>query len=162
MCAMPDMSAPQSTKQLNADLIVGAISLGLAALVFFSTRELSELGGVFVDYILVALTALAALTIIKGFIKPERIEFFESAIERNNVLVGIGILLLYLIFLPMIGFLPASYAFYFCFNMYLADERFTTKNILSSAALTIAVVTAFYFIFHNFLEVPLPEGKWFE
>ncbi len=159
---MPDMSAPQSTKQLNADLIVGAISLGLAALVFFSTRELSELGGVFVDYILVALTALAALTIIKGFIKPERIEFFESAIERNNVLVGIGILLLYLIFLPMIGFLPASYAFYFCFNMYLADERFTTKNILSSAALTIVVVTAFYFIFHNFLEVPLPEGKWFE
>jgi hypothetical protein len=28
--------------------------------------------------------------------------------------------------------------------------------------LTAAVVTAFYFIFHHFLEVPLPEGKWFE
>lgn len=106
----------KAAKRLNADLIVGAVSLGLAALVYFSTRDLSKLGGVFVDYVLVALTALAVLTIAKGFIKPERIRFFESAVERNNVLVGIGILLLYLIFLPLAGFLPSSYAFYFCFN----------------------------------------------
>ncbi len=159
---MPDIRAPQPSKQLNADLIVGAVSIGLAALVFFSTRGLSKLGGVFVDYDLVALSALSALTIAKGFINPERIQFFESVVERNNVLVGIGILLLYLIFLPILGFLPASYAFYFCFNLYLADNRFTTKNILSSAALTVVVVTAFYFIFHNFLEVPLPVGIWFE
>jgi hypothetical protein len=158
---MPNNSAPQPAKRFNADLIIGAISIGLAALVFFATRGLSKLGGVFVNYVLVALTTLAALTIVKGFIKPERIQFFESLVERNNVLVGIGILLLYLIFLPMLGFLPASYAFYFCFNLYLADDRFTTKNIFSSAALTAVVVTAFYFIFNNFLEVPLPEGKWF-
>jgi len=155
-------SETPSAKRLNADLIVGIVSLGLAALVYFSTRELSKLGGVFVDYILVGLTALALLTTAKGFIKPERVRFFESVIERNNVLVGICILLLYLIFLPLAGFLPASYAFYFCFNLYLADERFTTRNILVSLFLTAAVVTAFYFIFHHFLEVPLPEGKWFE
>ena len=113
------------------------------------------------DYTLVALTALALLTTAKGLVKTERIRFFESVVERNNVLVGICILLLYLIFLPLAGFLPASYAFYFCFNLYLADERFTTRNILSSAALTVLVVTAFYFIFHDFLEVPLPEGRWF-
>ena len=109
-----------------------------------------------------ALTVLALLTTVKSFMKPERVRFFESVIERNNVLVGICILLLYLIFLPLVGFLPASYAFYFCFNLYLADERFTTRNILSSAALTALVVTAFYFIFHDFLEVPLPAGKWFQ
>ena len=114
------------------------------------------------DYVLVALTALAVLTIAKGFINPERIRFFESVVERNNVMIGICILLFYLIFLPFAGFLPSSYAFYFCFNLYLADERFTTRNILVSLFLTAAVVTAFYFIFHHFLEVPLPEGKWFE
>ena len=158
---MGQNSETQSAKRLNADLIVGIVSLGLAALVYFSTRELSKLGGVFVDYTLVALTVLALLTTAKGLVKPERIRFFESVVERNNVLVGICILLLYLIFLPLTGFLPASYAFYFCFNLYLADERFTTRNILSSAALTVLVVTAFYFIFHDFLEVPLPEGRWF-
>ena len=159
---MPDHPETQSSKMLNADLIVGTVSLALSALVYFSTRELSKLGGVFVDYVLVALTVLAVLTLIKGFVKPERIEFFESALERNNVLVGIIILLIYLILLPFIGFLPASYAFYFCFNLYLADERFSTKNIVTSLVLTAVVVTAFYFIFHNFLEVPLPEGIWFE
>jgi amino acid transporter len=158
---MSQNNKTQPAKRLNADLIVGIVSLGLAALVYFSTRELSKLGGVFVDYILVALSVLALITTAKGFIKPERIRFFESAVERNNVLVGICILLLYLIFLPLVGFLPASYAFYFCFNLYLADERFTTRNIFSSAALTVLVVTAFYFIFHDFLEVPLPEGRWF-
>ena len=159
---MTENSAEPSANRLNADLIVGAVSLGLAALVYFSTRELSKLGGIFVDYTLAALTTLAAVTTVKGFLRPERIQFFESAVERNNVLVGIVILLLYLIFLPLLGFLPASYAFYFCFNLYLADERFNTKNIISSVALTAVVVTGFYFIFHYFLEVPLPEGKWFE
>jgi hypothetical protein len=159
---MNSKGTPGPGKGLNADLIIGAVSLALAALVFFSTRELSKLGGIFVDYVLIGLVILAAATIIKGFVNPERIAFFESAIERNNVLVGIAILVLYLIFLPLIGFLPASYAFYFFFNLYLADERLATRNILSSAALTAVVVTAFYFIFHHFLEVPLPEGQWFE
>ncbi|MBU1275046.1 MAG: tripartite tricarboxylate transporter TctB family protein [Proteobacteria bacterium] len=69
-------------------------------------------------------------------------------------------LLLYLIFLPLAGFLASSYAFYFCFNLYLADQRFTTRNILTSALLTAVVVTAFYFVFKQFLGVPLPQGIW--
>ena len=149
-------------KQLNSDLIVGTFSLALAVLVYFSTRGLSRLGGVFVDYVVIALAVLAVLVIIKGFIKPEYIVFFESVMERNNVIVGVCILLLYLIALPIIGFLPASYAFYFCFNLYLADDRWTKKNIISSMLLTAVVVTAFYFIFSEFLEVPLPRSMWSE
>ena len=95
-------------KQLNSDLIIGTFSLALAVLVYFSTRELSRLGGVFVDYVVIALAVLAVLVIIKGFIKPENIKFFESVMERNNVIIGVCILLLYLIALPIIGFLPSS------------------------------------------------------
>lgn len=146
----------------NSEFIVGMLSLVLAATVYFSTRELSRLGGVFVDYVLVAIVVLSILVIIKGFIRPEYIKFFDSAIERNNVIVGICILLLYLITLPVVGFLPSSYTFYFCFNLYLADDRFTKKGILSSALLTAVVVTTFYFIFHGFLGVPLPTSMWSE
>jgi hypothetical protein len=149
-------------KQLNSDLIIGTISLALGGLVFFSTRELSDLGGVFVDYVVLALAVLAVLVILKGFIKPDYIHFFESVVERNNVVIGVLILVLYLIALPILGFLPSSYAFYFCFNLYLADDRFTTKNIISSLLLTAVVVTAFYFIFNGFLEVPLPQSMWRE
>jgi uncharacterized protein HemY len=62
-----------------------------------------------------------------------------------------------------VGFLPTSYVFYFAFNTYLTDEdRFSTRNLIQSAVISLLVVTAFYFIFHNFLEVPLPTGRWFD
>ncbi len=159
---MKDENLKNEKKQLNSDLIVGTFSLALGVLVYFSTRELSKLGGVFVDYVVVALVVLAILVIAKGFIRPEYIQFFESVMERNNVIIGVCILIFYLIALPIIGFLPASYAFYFCFNLYLADERFSKKNIISSLLLTAVVVTAFYYIFNGFLEVPLPRSMWSE
>lgn len=157
---MKNENQAHAKKPWNSEFIIGALSLVLAATVYFSTRELSRLGGVFVDYLLIALVGLSILVIVKGFIKPEHIQFFDSVVERNNVMIGICILLIYLITLPIVGFLPASYTFYFCFNLYLADDRFTKKNILSSILLTAGVVTAFYFIFHGFLEVPLPRSMW--
>ena len=146
---------------INSDLLISLLSLGLAALVYFNTRGLSKLGGVFVNYVLIGMIVFTVIILIKSFIKPEKIRFFKSAIERNNILIGILFLAAYLFFLPLIGFLPASYAFYFAFNLYLGDDRLATKSILLSAGLTAVVVTAFYFIFHYFLEVPLPQGILF-
>jgi len=148
---------------LNADLIIGAFIAALAILAYAVTRDVSRLGIIFVDYVLVIMGVLSAVILVKGFIKPERLKFFESTVERNNVLTGVAILLVYLIFLPLVGFLPASYVFYFAFNTYLTDEdRFSTRNLIQSAVISFLVVTAFYFIFHNFLEVPLPTGRWFD
>ena len=147
---------------INADLLISLFSLALAALVYFNTRGLSRLGGVFVNYVLIGMTVFAVIILIKSCIKPEKIHFFKSAIERNNVLSGILFLAAYLFFLPLIGFLPASYVFYFAFNLYLGDDRLVTKSILLSAGLTAVVVTAFYFIFYYLLEVPLPQGRWFD
>jgi hypothetical protein len=148
---------------LNADLIVGCFTTVLAIVVYAVTRDISPLGIVFVNTVLVIMGVLSAVILVKGFVRPERLKFFESAMERNNVVAGVGILLVYLIFLPLVGFLPASYVFYFAFNTNLTDDnRFATRNLIQSAAISVLVVTAFYFIFHHFLEVPLPTGRWFD
>ena len=147
---------------LNSDIIIGVFTAALTILVYFVTRDLSKLGVIFVNYVLTVMGCLSVIVLIKGFIRPEKLKFFESAVERNNILVGVVILLIYLIVLPLVGFLPSSYCFYFVFNLYLAEERFTLKNILTSALLTFLVVTGFYVVFHYFLEVPLPAGSWFE
>jgi hypothetical protein len=148
---------------LNADLIVGCFTTALGIVVYAVTRDISPLGIVFVNTVLVIMGVLSAVILVKGFVRPERLKFFESAMERNNVVAGVGILLVYLIFLPLVGFLPASYVFYFVFNTYLTDDnRFATRNLIQSAAISVLVVTAFYFIFHHFLEVPLPTGRWFD
>jgi membrane protein YdbS with pleckstrin-like domain len=146
---------------LNSDIIVGVFSLVLAGVFWFFTRDLSKLGGIFVNYVLVVLTCLGVLVTIKGFIKPERIQLFESAVERNNVFIGTGILLCYLIVLPFVGFLPSSFLFFLVMTVYLGDDRFTTRNIVQSAVLSAVVVTLFYLIFKHVLEVPLPKGSLF-
>lgn len=149
--------------KINADLIVGGFTAALALLTYVVTRDVSRLGIIFVNYVLVIMGVLSAVILMKGFIKPERLKFFDSAVERNNVVMGVAILLLYLIFLPLAGFLPSSYVFYFVFNTYLTDEdRFATRNLIQSAVISFLVVSAFYLIFHNFLEVPLPKGRWFD
>lgn len=149
------------TNRLNSEVLLGAASLVLAGIVYFVTRDLSRFGGVFVNYALGALIFLSVLEIIIGFISPTMVQFFDSAIERNNVFIGLGMLAVYLFFLPKVGFLPSSYVFYACFNLFLAEDRWKTRTVVESIIISAIVVTAFYFIFHHGLEVPLPEAEWF-
>lgn len=146
---------------LNSDLIIGIAGLIIAGVAFFVSRDLSFLGGVFVNYSLIIIASLAALMIVKGFVKPEKLRFFESAIERNNIVIGISILAAYLFLLPRIGFLPASYLFYLVLSLYLSEDGLSTRNILSTALLSGGVVALFYLLFKQVLEVPLPQGAWF-
>jgi hypothetical protein len=146
---------------LNTDLIVGIFGLALAAVAYLFTREVGLLGKIFVDYVLIALSFLSALMLAKGFIKPERARFFESVIERNNILAGLVILALYLFFMPRVGFLPSSYIFFLVLSLYLTDDRLAWKRIVQSALLSAILVTGFYFVFKNVLGVPLPAGSWF-
>ncbi len=147
---------------LNTDLIVGFKGLALASLVFLFTREIGPLGRIFVDYSLIALFFFSALITVKGFIKPERGNFFETSEERNNIFVGIIILLMYIFFIPKAGFLSASYIFYFLLTLYLSEKKLSVKNLLQAAITSIVIVTGFYFIFRNVLQVPLPGGSWFQ
>lgn len=147
---------------LNADLIIGFFALALGGLVFSVTRGLSMLGGVFVNYMLVAIFLLGVIMIIKGLVKPERITFFESIKERKNIFLGLMILFVYLFFMPRIGFLWATYVFYAVFNMFLAEDRWSVRNLLESSGLSVVMVSLFYSIFHYVLAVPLPTGSWLE
>ena len=146
---------------LNTDLIIGFTGLAVGVLTFLVTRDIGPLGKIFVDSVLVALSFFSVLIAIKGFIKPERTAFFDSIVERNNILAGVSILALYLLFMPWIGFLASSYIFYFILTIYLSEDRFSTKNLIQASVFSLIVVTGFYLIFRNVLGVPLPAGSWF-
>jgi hypothetical protein len=147
---------------LNADLIIGVVSLVIAVTAWVPTRGLTLLGGVFVDYTLIVLASLGVVMVIKGIVKPEKLRFFESMVERNNILIGLGMLVVYLVFMPKVGFLPASYLMYAAFNWYLSEDRMRTRNIIVSVLVSLVVVTGFYLAFRNVLGVPLPKGSWFD
>jgi len=147
---------------LNADLIIGIVSLVIAVTAWVPTRGLTLLGGVFVDYTLIVLVSLSAVMVIKGIVKPEKLRFFENVVERNNILIGLAMLLVYLVFMPKVGFLPASYLMYAAFNWYLSEDRMRTRNIIISVLVSLVVVTGFYLVFRNVLGVTLPKGSWFD
>lgn len=147
---------------LNADLIVGFFGLALAVVAYLFTRDIGWLGKIFVDYVLVVIASLSMIIVAKGFIKPERLRFFESVVERNNILAGLLILALYLFLMPRIGFLPSSYLFYLVLSLYLSDDRLASKRIVQSVVLSAIVVTGFYLVFQKGLGVPLPVGSWFD
>lgn len=147
---------------MNADLVIGFFALAMGGLVLSVTRGLSMLGGVFINYILVAIFLLGIIMIIKGMAKPEKIIFFRSSKERNNILVGLLILFVYLVFMPKIGFLWATYVFYAAFNIFLAEDRWSARNLLESSGLSVVMVTLFYVVFHYVLAVPLPTGSWWQ
>ena len=145
---------------MNVNLLIGLFCGGLAALVFAVTRDLSRLGGVYVNFTLAAMAVLSVIMAVKGLAKSEKLSLFDSKVERKNILAGVAILMVYLGLLPVAGFLPSSYLFYFAFNLYLSDDGFKTRNIIQSVVLSGIVVTLFYLVFHHFLEVPLPTSIW--
>lgn len=147
---------------LNSDLIVGTICAVISVVVYFSTRDLSYLGGIFINYLLVALGFLSLTVLAKGFIRPEKIRLFESVIERNNVAVGVLILAGYLAIMPVVGFLPASFIFYAVFSLYLSEEKLSSRGVARTTLLSAVVVLFFYLVFNKILEVPLPPGMIFE
>ncbi len=146
----------------NTDRIVGLAGVILAAAAYALTRGVGPLGRIFVDYVLIALCGLSLMLFVKGFIRPEKMRLFESAVERDNVLVGIGILALYLFFMPRIGFLPSSFLFFFGFTLYLTDERRKARSWAAALAVSVVFVFGFYWVFKGFLGVPLPAGSWLQ
>lgn len=147
---------------LNTDIIVGTFTLVLAGVTYFVTRDLSRLGGVFVNFTLWAMVVLSVLELIKGFVKPEKVKFFQSRDERDNVIVGLVILGGYLVLLPLVGFMPSSLLFFAVMNLYLSHEKLTRKRVFKSVLLSVVVVAVFYMVFKHVLEVPLPKGSLFE
>lgn len=147
---------------VNSDLVIGLLGEVLTLVVYLTTRDLSPLGAVFTNYIIAVLGTLSLAVLIKGFIRPERITFFSSKAERRNILVGVGILAAYLAIMPVIGFLISSFLFYSSFSLYLSDEQLTRNRLIRTFLLSAVVVGIFYFVFHQLLLVPLPEGMIFD
>ncbi len=155
-----DEAAPKQS-QLNSDILVGCAALVIAGIAWWATRDLSRLGGIFVQFTLVALAGFSVLTLLKGAFLPERITFFTSKAERNNVAAGVCILGAYLTILPLVGFMIASTLFFAVMHLYLGHERLSAARVGKSAALAVVVVAICSVVFKQVLEVPLPQGSLF-
>jgi len=143
---------------VNSDLIMGVVCLLVAAVVIFSTRELSLHGGVFIRFSTGLLIVLGITSLIIGIRNPDKVPFFESTAERARICTGILMLVSYLVLMPIVGFVFASLIFYIIMSLTLKDTPWSGNSIMVILAQALLFVGVLYSLFYYLLQVPLPTG----
>ncbi|UUP15731.1 tripartite tricarboxylate transporter TctB family protein [Nitratireductor thuwali] len=83
------------------------------------------------------------------------VRFLREVMPVRHVIV-IGLVLVYLVLLPALGFVVGSGLFLFAAFQYL-----WRKNLLVTAALTIGALGGIHFVFRTVFQVVLPQGSLF-
>ena len=143
---------------INADVVMGLITLCMTAIVAWSIVDLSFYGVLFVNFCVFCTAILGIAIIFKGFFAPKKINIFFNVEEQNRVIVGFLIIAGFILFIQFIGFYISSAIFIFLMNSYLNKEKMNLKNILISFCQSILITTLAYYLFVDILYVPLPTG----
>ena len=143
---------------INADVVMGLITLCMTAIVAWSIVDLSFYGVLFVNFCVYCTAILGIAIIFKGFFAPKKINIFFNVEEQNRVIVGFLIIAGFILFIQFIGFYISSAIFIFLMNSYLNKEKMNLKNILISFCQSIVITTLAYYLFVDILYVPLPTG----
>ena len=146
---------------LNADVVMGLITLCMTAIVAWSIVDLSFYGVLFVNFCVYCTAILGIAIIFKGFFAPKKINIFFNVEEQNRVIVGFLIIAGFILFIQFIGFYISSAIFIFLMSSYLNKEKMNLKNALLSFCQSIFITTLAYYLFANILYVPLPTGILF-
>jgi len=153
-----ELASPNGINRINANLVMGIVTLSIAAIAFINTQALGQYGRLFVQYTAIALATLALVTLIRGITTPSREPFFTSSQERNRIYTGVLLLIAYLTMIPFLGFLISSVLFFCVLHLVLKIGRISKFDILRSACLALLVTGFLYVLFHEVLHVPLPTG----
>ncbi len=143
---------------LNADVVMGIITLCMTAIVAWSIVDLSFYGVLFVNFCVYCTAILGIAIIFKGFFTTKKINIFFNLEEQNRVIIGFLIIAGFILFIQFVGFYISSAIFIFLMNSYLNKEKMNLKNILLSFCQSILITTLAYYLFVDILYVPLPTG----
>ena len=89
---------------LNADVVMGLITLCMTAIVAWSIVDLSFYGVLFVNFCVYCTAILGIVIIFKGFFTPKKINIFFNVEEQNRVIVGFLIIAGFILFIQFVGF----------------------------------------------------------
>ncbi len=143
---------------LNADVVMGLITLCMTAIVAWSIVDLSFYGVLFVNFCVYCTAILGIAIILKGFFTPKKINIFFNVEEQNRVIVGFLIIAGFILFIQFVGFYISSAIFILLMSSFLNKEKMNLKNILISFCQSIVITTLAYYLFVDILYVPLPTG----
>lgn len=144
----------------RTDEIAAVLLLGLAAGVFFATRDYPGAlagtpgPGFFPRAIAAAIAALALVQLATGVLADGSTEARISAAAARRIGVPVAFLVTYVLVLPLLGFFLTTTVFLAAF-MYYSGAR----DLRVSVPLAVVVSIVLQNVFVGFLHVPLPAGE---
>ena len=145
--------------RLNIDILGGISVLAIAAFFFFQLGEDFSMFALFFPEKMLPLLALLGLVIlIKGFVRPTRLE--KPAFQINRTMVAAMLTgLLWVLILEPAGFIISSFVSVLTLQiLYMPKELRTCKNVLCNALISLGIVVFFHYVFVQYLGVTLPSG----
>ena len=145
--------------KLNIDILGGLSVLAIAAFFFFQLGDdFSMFALFFPERMLLALALLGLAVIVKGFVRPTKLEKPVFQINRT-MLAAVVTGLLWVILLEPVGFIIMSFLSVAGLQiLYMPREQRCLKSVLVNLAGSLIIVLLFYYVFVQFLGVTLPAG----
>jgi putative tricarboxylic transport membrane protein len=150
-------AALASASRIN--VIVGGLTVAVAALFWSQRSYTTQYGGTFADPIIIVLGLLGVLLLVLGLL-GRRVGADTEELEQmplRGLILAVVLLVAWTVALPFLGYLVGGILFFALMAVLMRTERPTVKEILLDVAIAAVVVGAFYLVFTEVLYVRLPE-----
>ncbi len=148
------MEAENKKKDNTGEFIVLAIIACIALFMLVDSRGLRLLGRLF-PQVIAGFTLLMCIVqgvlLVKKPAQPKKGAKPENNLKNHFSIVAVGVV--YLVLLPLVGFILTTIAMVVAVGTYLGYKR---KGVLWALALISTGV--FYYVFKTLFYVPLPQG----
>jgi len=150
----------------TANRISAAIILILCAVLWFQTQSFSPYSALFPRVVILILALLSLFLLIMSFskqkvVKDDKEIVFDPAeitIKYFNIVISLSFMVLWVFFIPILGFYLSSIIFFVVISIYLDTKNRKFLKIMEKIGIIFLLVTGFYLFFTRFLYIPFPEG----
>ena len=149
------------------NIVAGSILIGLSIFFFYLTTQFpivkgyQQMGDAFWPRtVLFVLIGLSVILIVQTFLKGGKKEsakktFLKEVPDRPALFKTMGIMIVYILCIPYLGFLVSTFLALIVFS-YLMGDRKASRMMYFSLGMTVAT----YLIFALLIYTALPRGVW--
>jgi hypothetical protein len=145
----------------HSDKIAAGLLLALVGAIFIVTDDFplgpNVTGPAFYPRVIGGLIAIfAVIQVVKSVVKEDTSSHIVDQEAAKRVAIPLGLIIAYVVSMPYVGFLIATIGFLF------ATMRYSGVNkVVQSLGLSVGVALVLFYVFRQFLRVPLPLNPFF-
>jgi len=161
----PDTAAPDGAlRKAGADFLAGLVIFAVSLYVLIASLRMPYYGdagalsspGLTPGLIAVLMLVLSAVLMLRSRRFRLPVSFTAPSVETRRVLTVFGLVFLYVLLMPWIGYAAATFLLLFVFQTIFTARRNLRFLLLWAGGLSAALTAALYYVFGQIFMIPLP------